>query len=83
MMMTQVGTLIKINKTLTKNHLQEWFLFFIFVLNLKPNVMTAEIHPTLQRLAFFQIFVKEEGHTELQIAMAKEAIHQILIICKT
>ena len=42
--------------------------------------MTAE-HTTLRNLAFFQNFIKEEGHTEAQIAVAKEAIQQILIIC--
>ena len=35
----------------------------------------------LEKLAFFQNFIKEEGHTPLQIAMANEAINQILIIC--
>jgi hypothetical protein len=43
--------------------------------------MTAEIHPMLKRLAFFQNFVKEDGHTPIQIAMVKEAINEILIKC--
>lgn len=42
--------------------------------------MTEEI-TMLEKLAYFQRFIKEQGHTELQIAMAKEAINQILIIC--
>lgn len=42
--------------------------------------MTANL-TMLEKLAFFQRFIKEEGHTRLQIAMANEAINQILIIC--
>lgn len=43
--------------------------------------MTAEIHPMLKRLSFFQNFVKEDGHTPTQIAMVNEAITEILIKC--